>query len=187
MDDDPYSQKSDIARIDEIVSFWSHSSSGNSYISNLINQINAMNYFALIVAALVPMIMGMIFYHPKVMGNAWMKANGFTMEHVKANMPKPTMYLLTLVTSFLLASFFWAWVTGAGEADGPQTTGPEGQNYVTFQHGLAHGLIFGITVLLPIFTSMAIFEMRSRNWAIVNILYWTLTAMVMCGILSAWR
>ena len=140
MDDDPYSQKSDIARIDEIVSFWSHSPPGNSNFSCLINQINAMNYFALIVAALVPMIMGMIFYHPKVMGNAWMKANGFTMEHVKANMPKPTMYLLTLVTSFLLASFFWAWVTGAGEADGPQTTGPEGQNYVTFQHGLAHRL-----------------------------------------------
>lgn len=40
------------------------------YISVLINQINAMNYLALIVAALVPMIMGMIYYHPKVMGNA---------------------------------------------------------------------------------------------------------------------
>ena len=147
-----------------------------------------MNYFALIVAALVPMIMGMIFYHPKVMGNAWMEANGFTMEHVKANMPKPTMYILTLVTSFLLAFFFWGWVTGAGGEDGGfQTTAPDGHSYVTFQHGAFHGLAFGITVLLPIFASMAVFEMRSRKWAIVNILYWTLTAIVMCGIISVWR
>lgn len=117
-----------------------------------------------------------------------MQANGFTEEYVKANMPKPTMYILTLVTSFLLAFFFWGWVTGGGGADGGfQTTGPEGQNYVTLQHGAFHGLAFGITVLLPLFTSMAIFEMRSRNWAFINILYWTLTAMVMCGIISAWR
>ncbi len=146
-----------------------------------------MNYLALIVAAFVPMIMGMIYYHPKVMGNAWMQANGFTMEHVKANMPKPTMYILTLVTSFLLAAFLWGWVTNGGEAAGAQTTGPEGQNYVTFKHGAFHGFIFGLTVLLPIFASMAVFEMRSRKWAIVNILYWTLTVMVMSGIISMWR
>ena len=115
-----------------------------------------------------------------------MNANGF----VKTNMtpPKPAMYLLALVASFFLAFFLWGWVTGAGGIDSFQVTDPnDGHSYVTFQHGVVHGVIFSILVLLPIFLTMKIFEARKWSWCFVNWGYWAITVTLMCGILSAWR
>jgi hypothetical protein len=145
-----------------------------------------LNFAAIVVAALIPMIMGFLYYHPKVMGSTWISANGFDRASMKP--PKPALYLLALLCSFLLAFFMWGWVTGAGGIDQMQVKDPvDGHSYVTFQHGLAHGLIFSITVLMPIFITMKIFEARTWKWAFVNIGYWALTIMLMCGILSAWR
>lgn len=149
--------------------------------------ITNMNFTSLILATLVPMAMGFVYYNPMLLGNTWMSANGFTKESVGKG-PKPILYLLCLVCSFFLATFFWAWVTGNGGVDQSQVVDPkDGHSYVTFQHGIAHGIVFTLTILFPIFATMAIFERRSWKWALVNIGYWSLTAMVMCGILSAWR
>jgi len=57
------------------------------------------------VAALVPMIIGFIWFNPKVFGNAWMKASGMTMEKAEqANMPK--ILILSFIFAFLVAFFF---------------------------------------------------------------------------------
>ncbi len=146
-----------------------------------------MNFAAIAVSTIIPMLMGFIYYNPALFGNAWMKANGFTKESL-GNGPKPVLYLLAMGVSFLLTMFFWSWVTGAGGVDKMQVVDPvDGHSYVTFKHGVAHGIIFGITVLLPIFATMAIFEKRKFSWAFINWGYWTITAILMCGVLSAWR
>ncbi|MEP7195212.1 MAG: DUF1761 domain-containing protein [Saprospiraceae bacterium] len=139
------------------------------------------NFLAIAVAALVPLIMGMIYYHPKVAGSAWMDANGFTAESMGSG-PKPILYLVSLILAFLLATFLAINVTAPG-----QDVAPDGHSYVTFQHGLAHGLIISITVLLPIMGTNAIFEKRSMKYVLVNWVYWAITIMIMAGILSAWR
>ena len=146
-----------------------------------------MNFGALLVATVIPMIIGFIYYHPALLGKVWMNANGFTQESLGKG-PKPVLYLLALVASFLLANFFWAWVTGVGGVEQSQVVdAKDGHSYVTFKHGVVHGVIFAITIVLPIFTTMAIFEKRKFAWAIVNWGYWAITAILMCGILSAWR
>ena len=146
-----------------------------------------MNFMAILVAAIIPMIMGFLYYHPAVFGKAWMNANGFTKEGM-GNGPKPAFYLLALVLSFFLAMWMWAWTTGVGGVEQMQVKDPvDGHSYVTFKHGLAHGLIFGLFIMLPVFGTMAIFEKRKFSWAFVNWGYWTITAILMCGILSAWR
>lgn len=146
-----------------------------------------LNIMALISAALVPMIMGFIYYHPSLMGNTWMRANGFTKESIGKG-PKPSMYLLALVVSFMLTFFMWGWTTGGGGVDSFQVKDPiDGHSYETFQHGVFHGVAFSIMVLLPIFVTMKIFEMRSWPWAFVNWGYWSITVILMNGILSAWR
>ena len=145
-----------------------------------------INFIALLIAAAIPLIMGFIYYHPGLMGNTWMKANGFTKEGMLP--PKPLLYLLAFVCSFLLSVFLWAWVTGAGGIEVTQVTDPkDGHSFVTFQHGVAHGIIFSVFVLFPIFTTMKIFEARKWSWAFVNIGYWAITIILMSGILSAWR
>jgi len=145
-----------------------------------------LNFIALLCAAVMPMVMGFIYYHPSVMGNSWMKANGFVKENLTP--PKPVMYLLALFCSFLLAFFLWGWVTGGGGVDTFQVTDPvDGHSYVTFKHGVFHGFAFSLFVLLPIFITMKIFESRKWSWAFVNVGYWSITIILMCGILSAWR
>ncbi|MBK6545966.1 MAG: DUF1761 domain-containing protein [Saprospiraceae bacterium] len=139
------------------------------------------NLIAVAVAALVPMIMGFIYYHPKVMGNAWMKANGFTLESIGTG-PKPVLYLVALAFSFLLSFRLCIDVIAPG-----QDVAPDGHSYITFQHGLAHGAINTIFLLLPVLGTISIFEKRGWNWLFVNLAYWGVTLMIMQGILSAWR
>lgn len=146
-----------------------------------------INFMALICATLVPMAMGFIYYHPAVMGNVWMQSNGFTKESIGKG-PKPALYLLALVASFMLAFFMWGWTTGAGGVDKMQVIDPiDGHSYETFVHGVFHGIAFSIMVLLPILVTIKIFEMRSWKWAMVNWGYWSITVILMNGILSAWR
>jgi hypothetical protein len=42
-----------------------------------------MNFIAIFVAALVPMILGFIYYNPKVLGGVWMAETGLTEEKMK--------------------------------------------------------------------------------------------------------
>ena len=145
------------------------------------------NFLAVLVAALIPMIMGFLYYHPALFGKAWMKANGFTPETIGKG-PKPILFLLAYIMSVLLAVFMWSNVTGTGGTDPMQVKDPvDGHSYVTFGHGAFHGVVFGITVLLPVFVTMAIFEKRSWQWTLVNWGYWTITVILMGGLLSAWR
>ena len=37
-----------------------------------------MNYVAIVVGAISVMVLGAIWYHPKVLGNTWMKGAGLT-------------------------------------------------------------------------------------------------------------
>ncbi|MBK7373391.1 MAG: DUF1761 domain-containing protein [Saprospiraceae bacterium] len=140
-----------------------------------------MNMLAVAVATLMPMIVGFIYYHPKVAGGMWMKANGFTLDSI-GNGPKPILYVGALVLAFFLAMFCHGNVTGPD-----QWTAEDGHSYVTFAHGLLHGFGNTIMVVLPILGTMAIFEKRSWQWLAVNCVYWLITLALMCGILSAWR
>lgn len=140
-----------------------------------------INWLAIVVAALIPMIVGFTYYHPKVLGGAWMRANGFTLESLGAG-PKPILYGLALVFSFLLSLWLAGNVAGPG-----QQTAPDGHSYATFGHGVVHGVIITIMVLLPVLGTLSIFERRSWNWVFNNLGYWVITLSIMGGILSAWR
>ncbi len=47
-----------------------------------------LNFLVILGAALIPMILGFVWYNPKVFGNAWMQAADMTEEKMQgANMP----------------------------------------------------------------------------------------------------
>lgn len=142
------------------------------------------NWLAIIVAGLMPMVIGFIYYHPKVLGGVWMRANGFTEESMGQG-PKPILYLVATVLSLMLAvwcrlQFFDVHQTSMDFEGNPH-------DYVTFGHGLAHGLIYGLMVILPVFGTNAIFERRSLSYVLVNVGYWTITLMAVCAIVCGWR
>jgi UDP-N-acetylmuramyl pentapeptide phosphotransferase/UDP-N-acetylglucosamine-1-phosphate transferase len=61
------------------------------------------NFLILLAAALIPMVMGFIWYNPKTLGNAWMKAADVTEEKMKgANMA--LIFGLSFVFSIMLST-----------------------------------------------------------------------------------
>ena len=43
-----------------------------------------INWIAIAVSALIPLVIGAIWYNPKVLGKAWMQASGVTEEQVQS-------------------------------------------------------------------------------------------------------
>ncbi len=62
-----------------------------------------LNPIAIVVAAVSALVVGFIWYNPKVFGKAWMQAAGITDEQIKGgNMLK--IFGLALLFAFLLAT-----------------------------------------------------------------------------------
>ena len=60
-----------------------------------------INYFAVIAATASSMIVGFVFYHPKVFGTAWMRAVGHDESSVTGG--SPLLYAVPAIGSFLTA------------------------------------------------------------------------------------
>ena len=162
-----------------------------------------VNYLFFAIAALVPLVMGFIWYGPMLFQKAWMKQMGFTEESMKgANMG--LIFLLCYVFSFMLAFFLQFLVihqtgvfstlleSGATELQGDALTYFEdfmakyGTNYRTFKHGALHGTLAGVFVVLPILATQAMFERKTVKYVAINAGYWIVTLALMGGIICQW-
>lgn len=66
-----------------------------------------MNLVALLVAGIIPMIVGFIYYHKKVVGSAWMSVTGMTEEKARqGNMIVifGVSYLLSVMLASILST-----------------------------------------------------------------------------------
>ncbi|MEZ4929914.1 MAG: DUF1761 domain-containing protein [Chitinophagales bacterium] len=165
------------------------------------------NFLAVFVAALIPMVFGFIWYHPKVLGTVWMKANNFKEDDLKGgNMA--IIFGISFILSLLLA-FYMNFITihqthiysalmdmanvEAIEnintevgADYANMMAKYGHNFRTFKHGALHGFLASIFFMLPILGTNALFERKGWKYIAVNAGYWTVCLMIMGGIVCAW-
>ncbi|HLF65472.1 MAG TPA: DUF1761 domain-containing protein [Saprospiraceae bacterium] len=133
-----------------------------------------VNWLSIILATLIPMVMGFIWYHKAVFGKAWMDSIGMTEEKAKnANMP--VVFGVSLVMSFLLAFFLLNNVDSVGQ---------EGE-FDSFQHGAFHGVLIGLMIVMPVMVTNGLFEQRSWKNMIINVGYWVITVSLMAGLLDA--
>ncbi len=63
-----------------------------------------MNFLATIIAAMVPLVIGMVYYNPKILGNVWMKESGLDEEKLKGA-KMPVIFIFTLIFSFMASVF----------------------------------------------------------------------------------
>lgn len=159
------------------------------------------NFYMFFVAALIPMLVGMVYYHPKVLGNAWMKANGFTMESLEGTNMGLTLgvtYVLSVLVALALqgivvhqaaaASMMMPEISEAGSAVQQEfyaLMAKYGDRYRTFGHGALHGFMTGILLALPIVGINAAFERRGWKYTLIHVGYWAITLMLMGGLLCA--
>ena len=163
-----------------------------------------MNFVMLLVAAIVPMITGFIWYNPKVFGTAWMKAAEMTEEKMKgANMGLTfgLSYLLsiflamaiqfTVIHQFHVGSLLMgdpSFMEAGSELNTWFKTfmAEHGTDFRTFKHGLLHGVIDGFFFATPILATNALFERKGFKYIAVNAGYWIVTIGLMGGVLCQW-
>jgi hypothetical protein len=160
-----------------------------------------INLLVTVLAALVPIIIGSIWYNPKVFGKAWIKATGLTEEELrKTNMVK--VFGLSLLFSLMLSSAMnmivihqFHFLSALMNEPGLNDAGTEvnayvmdffnkyGHNFRTFKHGMLHGTIAGIFMAMPIIGILALFERKSGKYIMIHTGYWIICMMLMGGII----
>ncbi|MBP7810115.1 MAG: DUF1761 domain-containing protein [Bacteroidia bacterium] len=161
-----------------------------------------INFIAVFLAALVPMVVGFIWYNPKVLGTAWMSVTGMTEEKAKqSNMAVvfSVSFVMALMLAFVMQSmvihqfsvaglFYKLPIDDASTPEGAlykQVMDLLGGSWRTFKHGALHGFIGGLFIALPILCTNALFEQKGWKYIWINAGYWILTMTLMGGIISA--
>jgi hypothetical protein len=154
------------------------------------------NLLAIFVAALVPMILGFIWYGPLLFKKAWMQESGVTEEKIKAtNMPVVLgisllfAVMLAFFTQFLVVHEMGVFGMTEGQLDGETAKAFLAEwsgKYRSFGHGAIHGAMAGIMFVFPIMATNGRFEHKSWKLIFINVGYWVVTLAVMGAIIGGW-
>ncbi|WP_396143349.1 DUF1761 domain-containing protein [Flavobacterium sp.] len=160
-----------------------------------------INFKAIFVASFSSLIVGFIWYNPKVFGTIWMNETGMTEEKARqSSMLK--VFGLTLVLSFMLAFIMPTFVIhqfGAlGMIGGPSEVEKAMPSYLaflsdygnvfrTYKHGALHGSMIGLFVALPVIATNCLFEQKSFKYAAITSGYWIIVMTIMGAIICGWK
>ena len=130
-----------------------------------------VNLWAVIVAALVDMGIGFVWYSKAAFGNLWFKLNGVKMK--EGEQPNPAIYLVNLVVYLILAfalaqAVFFFGVTGA-------------------LSGAALAVFVFVGFIVPVSVVENLFAQRSWKLFAINYGYPLVAIMVMTAILAVWK
>lgn len=159
---------------------------------------NDINFLIILATAIIPLLIGSIWYNPKVLGNAWMLSAGLTEEKLKdANMLK--IFGFTLLFSVFIAfslmpivihqaavmSAFGGFdVLGSDlESLYNEVMTAVGEDFRTFGHGALHGGMTGFLLAMPILGINALFERKGFKYIAIHTGYWMITLALMGGII----
>jgi hypothetical protein len=157
-----------------------------------------INFLALLAAAASSLVVGFIWYNPKVFGTIWMKESGMTEEKMKgANMAVifGTTFVYAFFISFILQMLtihqFGALGMVGGDASIAKPSyaafmADYGNAFRTFKHGALHGFMTGLFLALPLIGTNALYERRSFKYVLITGGFWTVCCMVMGAIVCGW-
>ena len=154
-----------------------------------------INFLAILLAALSTLVVGFIWYNPKVFGTIWMKETGVNPEKGE----KPNMILMFGVS--VLYAFFIGFILqmitihqfgafgmiGGDIANAKPSYGAFMADYDgvfrTFKHGALHGTMTGLFLVLPVIGTNALYERRSFRYTLVTGGFWIVSLAIMGGII----
>jgi len=152
----------------------------------------------LLFSAFSSLLIGFIWYDPKVFGNIWIRESGVSKQKIKNGNITLTVllsFIYALFISFIL-QFLVIHQLGANSATfGIKGIDPSvfknymnayGTTYRTFKHGALHGFITGLFFCLPVIGVSSLHERKSWKYTIIAGGYWIVTCMIMGGIICQW-
>jgi hypothetical protein len=157
------------------------------------------------IAALVPTLLGFIWYHPKVFGKAWMDVAGLTADTAMKGFNMPLVFGLSLLLSFMLAfslssvvihqgGFFSMMMDPESRKQLADHTSPlyihakalydmTDHNFRTFKHGAFHGGVLAVFTILPIIATNAMFERKGFKYILITAGFWFVSLVIMGAII----
>ncbi len=156
-----------------------------------------MNLPVLLGVSLVPLIIGMIWYNPSVLGNAWMEAAGIKMPDEKPGIVEMLkifipVYIFSVFFSMLLMQLCIHQM-GATQLVGGDPTkamasfAPFMADYKdafrTFKHGALHGVLASLFMSLFMIGTPALFENRGWKYIFIHVGFYVLCGAIMGAII----
>lgn len=132
---------------------------------------SAINYFAVLAAAVATFLLGGLWYSPLLFGKAWLRANNFSDADVQT-FSKARMFGWSIVFSLVMA------LNLALFLGGPETNAT---------WGMAAGVLTGLGWVTMAIAIISLFENRSWSYIAINGGYMTVAFTVMGLIIGAWR
>lgn len=127
-----------------------------------------MEYVAILAGALVVMVLGFVWFHPKLLGRPWMEGAGVNEEEMKKFNP------LAMIGGILMAGVLsWAMSRYASHQE-------EGLN--EFLHGMYHGVMPALLYVAPVLISKGLFERKSIGFILIGVAYWVLAITLVGGV-----
>lgn len=159
------------------------------------------NPYSILVAALATLVVGFVWYNPKVFGTIWMRESGITEEKAKqGNMLKIFGFtiLFSLMISFIVPTLVIHQMGALGMVGGPNEASKAlpsysafmadyGDAFRTYKHGALHGFMTGLFIAFPILGVNAMFDQKSWKLLFVTAGYWIVTLTIMGAIICGWK
>ena len=128
-----------------------------------------MEYLAIALGGVAALVLGFVWYNPKVFGTAWMKGLGLTEEDLqKGNMA------VTFGIAFLLAAVVSYYLNMYGNY--------HDEAEQVFVHGAFHGAQASLFTAIPVLITNSLFEKQGWGNILINVGYWILVFAVIGGI-----
>jgi hypothetical protein len=136
--------------------------------------IPTINYWAVILATLSSMVVGSIWYTPKVFGNYWMKLSGVTPSGKASDAVGPiiTTVIVSFITAWILAgTVFMAWKFYGGSF---------------FVSAVVTGILLWAGFTAARFITHDAFDKRPSGLTVLNIAHELVTIVIMAIIIGVW-
>jgi hypothetical protein len=159
-----------------------------------------MNWIAIFVSAFATLVVGFVWYNPKVFGTVWMKETGLTEEELqKGNMLK--IFGLTYIFSLLIVMIEMSLTihqSGALGMIGGQMKINEalpsfkafmndyGTAFRTFKHGALHGFVSGLFFAFPMIAINGLFERKSWKYIWIHAGFWIVSLTIIGSLVCGW-
>lgn len=163
----------------------------------------SINYPILFAVALIPMVVGFIWYNEKVFGKAWQAASGTTDEQIQSGNMAIILglsYVFSLMLAMILVSLtihqfqvnsLFGSDPDFGQAGAESTIFLEdffarfGDKHRTWSHGAVHGGFMAVFFALPLIAINSLFERRGWKYILIHFGYWFITLVAMGAIVCA--
>jgi len=121
---------------------------------------------AIVASGFVAVLLGMIWYHPKIFGGAWMRLSGITPEmREKGKRRMPVMVFFGFLAAMLVA-YVMTYVSAAW-------------GFYNWVGGLQLGLWCWMGFIAPTMLGSVLWEMKPFRLYLINAFYWLVTLLVM--------